>query len=146
MGSTSLKWVRITSNYLEKYKSFLDAFFDLVEQGHIKIRIMFTQNVYSPRNLDDYQIDNQYFLLYYQLIKHAFGLRYANPNNDLRINVSLLLDDVPEKMTVQEGLAVHLEGRGSSALRPCASFLEGVASLRGWCGCSRRTRAGSSGS
>lgn len=105
-----LKWVRVTANYAEKYKSFLDEFFDLVEDGAIKVRIMFTQNMYSPRNLDDYQIDNQYFLLYYQLIKHAFGLRYANPDGELQIEVALYLDDVPEKGSKFEQFKDYMSG------------------------------------
>jgi hypothetical protein len=92
-----LKWTRITKNYEQKYIDFIDAYFDLIKDGHIKLRIMFTQNIHTPSDLKEYQLDNQYFLLYYQMIKHAFGLRYCNPdgNNDVFVNV--YMDDVPDK-------------------------------------------------
>ena len=57
---------------------------------------MFTQNIYDPQGLTEYQIDNQYFLLYYQLLKHAFGLRYCNPEALDEVYVSVFLDDVPD--------------------------------------------------
>lgn len=91
-----LKWTYITENYESKYICFIDRFFDLIEENLIKIRIMFTQNIYNPQGLEEYKIDNQYFLLYYQLIKHAFGLRYCNPEAFDDIYVTLYLDDVPD--------------------------------------------------
>ncbi len=69
-----LKWTKISAAYAQKYVAFLDAVFDLVEEGDIKLRIMFTQNSNEAVGLEDHQIDNSYFLLYYQLVKHAFGL------------------------------------------------------------------------
>lgn len=74
-----VKWQRVTENYLSKYQELMDKFFDLVEQDLIKTRIMFTQNIYIVDGLDLYHRENKYFLLYYQFIKHAFGLRYAPP-------------------------------------------------------------------
>ena len=72
-----LKWQRITTNYLGKYQEFIDLFFDFVRDDKIKVRIMFTQNLHVPRRYEGYQRDNKYFLLYYQFIKHAFGLCYT---------------------------------------------------------------------
>lgn len=67
-----MKWQRITEPYKDKYVSFVNTVFDMVERGDMKFRIMFTQNRWVPL-LDDFQIDNEYFLLYHQFIKHAFG-------------------------------------------------------------------------
>lgn len=69
-----VKWQKVTRNYLDKYVTLMDTFFDFVAQDKIKVRIMFTQNVNVPRNLTQYQQDNEYHLLYYQFIKHGFGL------------------------------------------------------------------------
>ncbi len=91
-----LKWTKITENYEEKYINFINRFFDLIEKDLIKIRIMFTQNMYNPKGLTEHQIDNQYFLLYYQLIKHSFGLRYCNPEALDDVNVRIYLDDIPD--------------------------------------------------
>jgi hypothetical protein len=90
-----LKWQRITDNYKDKYIAFLEVYFSLIIGNRLKIRIMFTQNQYRPTLLTDEHIDNEYFILYYQFIKHAFGLTHCNSNNIERVFVSLLLDQVP---------------------------------------------------
>ncbi len=104
-----LKWTYITEAYEGKYLKFVERYFDLIASGHIKIRIMFTQNIYEARGLDEYQIDNQFFLLYYQMIKHAFGLRYCNPNLLDQVHVALMLDDVPDKEERFENFKKYLE-------------------------------------
>jgi hypothetical protein len=93
-----LKWTRITENYQQKYIDFIDSYFDLVATGRIRMRIMFTHNQYRPKNLTKEHVDNQYFILYYQLIKHAFGLAYCNPKNLDRVYVGLLLDEIPHNI------------------------------------------------
>ncbi|WP_413710385.1 DUF3800 domain-containing protein [Rhizobium sp. Rhizsp82] len=90
-----LKWTKVTENYLEKYKEFVDTFFDLIEAGLVKVRIMFTHNRFVASTLSDEQKENQYFLLYYQMLKHAFGLGHCNPYKLDRVFVSMLLDQIP---------------------------------------------------
>ena len=90
-----LKWQRITDNYKDKYIAFLEAYFSLITGDRLKIRIMFTQNKYRPSLLTNEHTDNEYFILYYQFVKHAFGLTHCNSNNIERVFVSLLLDQVP---------------------------------------------------
>lgn len=91
-----LKWTKVSSGYLEKYLEFIKFYFEFIKSGKIKIRIMFTHNYHRPVGLTDEQKDNQYFLLYYQMIKHAFGIKYCNPNTLDRVFFSILLDDVPD--------------------------------------------------
>jgi hypothetical protein len=90
-----IKWTKVTANYLDKYIEFVRHFFTFVESGRIKLRIMYTQNMYRPI-LDEAQIDLGYFLLYYQMIKHAFGIKYCNPNSIDRVYFSLMLDALPD--------------------------------------------------
>jgi hypothetical protein len=91
-----IKWQKVTSNYLGKYKSMINVFFDLVEKERIKIRIMFTQNRNVPTGLGEYHHEHEYFLLYYQFIKHAFGLRYANPGSQTSKELRIYLDRLPD--------------------------------------------------
>ncbi|PTW63502.1 uncharacterized protein DUF3800 [Breoghania corrubedonensis] len=91
-----LKWTKITDQYSNKYISFINLFFDQIESGRIKIRIMFTHNVHRARNLSDYHEENRYFLLYYQFIKHAFGFQYADDFYGDRLKLITLLDELPE--------------------------------------------------
>jgi hypothetical protein len=88
-----MKWQKITENYADKYIVFVNAVFDIIERGDMKVRIMFTQNRYRPV-LEEYMIGSDYFMLYYQFVKHAFGLQYAVPEGGTA-SAQLLLDDVP---------------------------------------------------
>lgn len=90
-----LKWQRVTAHYLDAYKRFADGIFDLVEKDIIKIRIMFTDNRTVLPRFDGYQRDNKYFLLYYQFLKHAFGLQYADKLQP-KIGIRIFLDQLPD--------------------------------------------------
>jgi hypothetical protein len=89
-----VKWDKVTANYLDKYKALIDVFFDLVSVDKVKVRIMFTQNAFRPVKLSKEQVENGYFILYYQFLKHAFGLRYSNEGQP-KIRLRLLLDQLP---------------------------------------------------
>lgn len=90
-----LKWTKITEAYADRYIAFVDEIFDLMEEGVLRMRILFTQNSKRPVGLSEYQLENQYFLLYYQLLKHAFGLIHSGQPGVAR-RVSVFLDDMPE--------------------------------------------------
>lgn len=90
-----VKWSKVTSLYLDKYIGLMETFFNFIEADKVKIRVMFTQNCHIPNNLSPEQIDNEYFLLYHQFLKHAFGLQYSNPTKE-RIRIRLYLDDLPD--------------------------------------------------
>ncbi|NBC25751.1 MAG: hypothetical protein GVY08_07890 [Bacteroidetes bacterium] len=94
-----IKWQKISSGYLDKYKTVMNLFFNLVEKDLVKARIMFTQNRYVTIGLEEYHQKHDYFLLYYQFIKHAFGLRYSNPSgNELKLRIYFdRLPDTREK-------------------------------------------------
>jgi len=90
-----IKWIKITEIYRNKYIEMMDLFFQFVKEGKIKIRIMFTDNRNVAKDLTPEQKENEYFILYYQFVKHAFGLmqvRHA-PKTSLRIN----FDNLPDK-------------------------------------------------
>lgn len=90
-----VKFQKVTENYLDKYMTLMDGFFDLIAQGKVKVRIMFTQNYHVAVGLDTYHKDNHYFLLYYQFIKHAFGLRFSKVNDD-PTRLRLYFDELPD--------------------------------------------------
>lgn len=90
-----VKWAKISEAYEERYAAFIDEVFDLVEEGKIKLRIMFSQNANVPPRLTPDQLEHGYFLLYYQFIKHAFGLQHANPDGE-PLRVRVYLDQIPD--------------------------------------------------
>ncbi len=93
-----VKWVKVTDNYLEKYKQLISLFFEYLRCRKIKMRVMFRQNCFKAVDLSKNQIDNQFFLLYYQFIKHAFGLRSAE-HHPKRTSLRINFDKLPDKET-----------------------------------------------
>jgi hypothetical protein len=94
MGGSEIKWQRVSKQYLDKYIELMETLFDLVEQDLVKIRIMFTQNNTVPIGLTIEQRKNEFLLLYYQFLKHAFGLPYSNDSVE-PINLRLYFDELP---------------------------------------------------
>jgi hypothetical protein len=90
-----VKWQKVSQAYLQKYNDLMDTFFDLVRRDEIKVRIMFTQNRFRAQNLGAYHLEYEYFLLYYQFVKHAFGLGHSNAG-DASVNVRVYFDKLPD--------------------------------------------------
>jgi hypothetical protein len=86
-----VKWQKVTDNYLEKYRSLMDAFFDELQAGRIKVR----QSALRPTGLTPEQLDETYFKLYYQFIKHAFGFSEF-PDRDNPTRLRMYFDQFPD--------------------------------------------------
>lgn len=91
-----VKWTKVTEQYLEKYIELINYFFEFVKFNQIKIRIMFRQNAQVPQNLTSKQEEKEYFLLYYQFIKHAFGIDFCNPDRKNQVTLKLYFDKLPD--------------------------------------------------
>jgi len=91
---SELKWRNVSYHWSGQYIGMMDCLFNLVAADLLKIRIMFTQNRYVPTNLTPDQRRNSFILLYYQFLKHAFGLRYADDVGG-RVRCRLYLDELP---------------------------------------------------
>lgn len=90
-----IKWQKVTENYLDKYVGVIDELFDMVAADAVKIRVMFTNNQYIPLGLTPEQKQNEYHLLYYQFIKHAFGLEYCSRDLTPPVRIRLNIDQMP---------------------------------------------------
>lgn len=90
------KWTKIGPYNEVAYIDLVDRIFDFVESRHLKIRIMFTQNINRINDDANHDEDNQYFVLYYHFIKLAFGLRYCNPGRLNKVNIAVNMDDAPD--------------------------------------------------
>ena len=91
-----VKWTRVTENYLAKYIELIDLFFDFVKAGKIKVRIMFRASSDKPTHITESTVDDKYFKLYYQFLKHAFGLMTI-PKECTPANIIIFLDTLPDK-------------------------------------------------
>ena len=90
-----IKWSKVTESYLNKYIEIIDLFFDIIKKSDVKIRIMFKPVCFVVNDLTDNQIDNEYYLLYYQFVKWAFGFECCNLNKDKIINARFYFDKLP---------------------------------------------------
>lgn len=90
-----VKWSKVTENYVAKYESLMHCFFREVRANHVRVRIMFRQNAQVPVGLTQNQIEGTYFRLYYQFIKHAFGLAHRDHPEHPAV-LKLFFDEFPE--------------------------------------------------
>jgi hypothetical protein len=102
-----LKWTKISEYNEIDYIRFIDSVFDLIEAGFIKVRLMFTQNINRTDHMN-HDKDAKYFKLYYQFIKHAFGLRFCNPGSTRLISLSVLIDNAPQTVERLEAFKTYL--------------------------------------
>jgi hypothetical protein len=93
--TAEVKWQKVSSGYLDRYLKLIDCFFDVVRDDRVKVRIMFTQTQHVRRELTPYQREHSYHLLYYQFLKHAFGLRHCNVGA-APIRLRVYLDNLPD--------------------------------------------------
>jgi len=90
-----VKWQKITQQYEQKYIDLISTVFSFIREGKIKVRIMFRQSCKVATKLSREQKEHGYFILYYQFIKHGFGLIYSN-DSDQPIKIRLYLDTLPD--------------------------------------------------
>lgn len=91
-----IKWQKVNNYTFEHYKSIIDTLFEILGEGKAKLRIFFRSSRLVTKGLSNEQKRKEYQLLYYQFIKHAFGLKYSNTSKNTLL-IRLLLDDVPIK-------------------------------------------------
>jgi Protein of unknown function (DUF3800) len=91
--NSEIKWQKTDPTNVERYARIVEMFFDEIRTGHIAMRVMFTQNSVQPRGLTTEQSSQAYYLLYYQFLKHGFGLRYM-PRHDLPPRLRIYLDEI----------------------------------------------------
>ena len=91
-----IKWQKVNAFTFEKYKSIIDFTFELLYTGKAKIRIFFRNNQYKPQYLTHEQKENEFTILYYEFIRHAFGLKYCDLPEKERF-VRLYIDDIPAR-------------------------------------------------
>ncbi|MBK9276108.1 MAG: DUF3800 domain-containing protein [Flavobacteriales bacterium] len=91
------KWQHVTPMVLPVYIDLMDALFDLVVEGLVKVRIMFRQSAKQAINLSAMHIEQAYHRLYYQFIKHSFGLAHCNEGRSEPVHIRFYFDHLPDK-------------------------------------------------
>lgn len=108
-----VKWKKVTAAYLDKYRALMDAFFEEIRAGRVKVRIMFRQNAQEPSGLTPEQRQTTYWRLYYQFVKHAFGFaRMPRGAGPTRLRV--YFDQFPDTGEQAAKFKGYIEALGSS--------------------------------
>ena len=92
--NSELKWSIVNTFSLNHYIQMMDVFFEFIKANVIKVRIMFTDNRFLAKDLSKEHHDKEYHLLYYQFLKHAFGLKYIY--SDIPIDLEIFFDELPD--------------------------------------------------
>ncbi len=81
LGLTSeIKWEKVGPGIVDRYQHFISVFFDQLIARRAFMRMMFTHNARVAVGLTRDQLSESYYLLYYQFLKHGFGLAYLPPH------------------------------------------------------------------
>ena len=104
-----IKWTKVSVAYLEKYKQMMDLFFSFVKQNKVKLRIMFRESGQIPQKQEQDPVANKYHLLYYQFIKHAFGLAYHDGNSREKVYLRLFFDQIADSDKQNDAFRDHVK-------------------------------------
>jgi hypothetical protein len=107
-----IKWNKVSAHYLLKYMAVMDSFFDLIKQNRIKVRIMFSQNAIVPVNLTERHRDDEFFILYYHFIKHAFGFGFVEHQEE--VFVRMYFDYLPDTLSKRQAFKEYIKGLQSN--------------------------------
>ena len=93
---SEVKWEKTSPYDVERYKSLIKVYFDEIAAGHLRTRIMYSQNAFVPRR----QSREEYYKLYYQFIKNGFGFAHM-PDHQREVNLRIYLDVLPSQTKEQ---------------------------------------------
>lgn len=100
-----IKWQKVNAYHYEKYIKLIDELFAMGKEGLLKIRIFFRHNQYEAE-LTPEKRKEEYPILYYQFIKYAFGLIFAEDKEGIR----LYLDEIPLNQQDKLNFVKHIYG------------------------------------
>lgn len=103
-----IKWIKVSTAYLDKYSQMMDLFFSFIKQDKLKLRIMFRDSRQIPHKQEQEQIANRYHMLYYQFIKHAFGLTHHDGNPEEKVFLKLFFDKMPISAQENDAFKAHI--------------------------------------
>lgn len=127
-----VKWEKISEPYANKYIALVQTFFEAVAAGQVRVRIMFRQTAHAAPQLTAEQRDNEFFLLYYQFLKHGFGVAHLPPGQ-ARVRLRLYFDQFPdtsEKAAQFKGFLLGLQRHPAAAAAGVEIFPEDITEVR----------------
>ena len=115
LGLTSeIKWEKVGAGVVDRYEQFVHEFFNQVAAGRAWIRVMFTQNAQVAIGLSREQEEERYYHLYYQFLKHGFGLAHM-PAHVSPPRIRIYLDEIGDTREQVTKFKGHLLGLADTA-------------------------------
>ncbi len=108
-----IKWQKVNEYHYEKYLRVVDELFNIVQENKLKIRIFFRHNQFTASRLTPDERKADYQMLYYQFIKFAFGLPYADEELD---SMTLFIDEIPLRQSERDEFLSHIRGMANDPL------------------------------
>lgn len=93
---SEVKWEKTSPYDVDRYQQLMHVYFNEIEQGNLRTRIMFRANSLVPHGLSPQQQRDEYYLLYYQFLKHGFGF-ISMPQHPEGVNLRIYLDKLPNQ-------------------------------------------------
>lgn len=93
---SEIKWTKVGPYEVRRYEPVVREFFNLMGEGLVRMRVMFRQNIHEATSLTPDHYKNEYFLLYYQFLKHGFGLPHM-PHHPEGVKLRFYLDQLPDQ-------------------------------------------------
>ena len=90
---SEVKWGKTDATVVGRYEELMEVFFNEVAAGRVIGRIMFTQNARVAKGLTEQHMADEYYILYYQFLKHGFGLRHM-PEHAQPPKLRVYLDEI----------------------------------------------------
>ena len=90
---SEVKWAKTDATTVARYETMIRTFFDEIAAGRLVMRVMFTQNALVAKGLTDRHHAEGYYILYYQFLKHGFGLRHM-PAHETPPRLRIYLDEI----------------------------------------------------
>lgn len=123
--TAEIKWSNINLTNYQRYIQFLDVIFGFVQEDKLKIRIFFSQNSRIPQSVTHFEPELKFTKLYYQFLKHAFGLKYCNEGSGEKMEIFIALDELPVNSFQKQAFRTYL-----SSISTQADFLSANLSIK----------------
>jgi hypothetical protein len=91
-----MKWHKVSETNQERFGQVVCEFIRLVDQGCIKLRLMYHDRLFKPKSLTPYQKLYGYYILYYYFAVMGFGLQYHGQCETDEASIHFFPDILPD--------------------------------------------------
>ena len=90
-----IKWRKVRPFNADRVQRVMDLFFDIIETGRAKLRVMWLPHALNAVPTDEYHVDHGYYILYYFFVIGSFAL--ANHDEGDEVLIEFYPDTLPDE-------------------------------------------------